>query len=50
MDKFNFIPVFLSKLFTNTGLYQIYVFIIACFGIQILYKLVAGWITNKWHY
>lgn len=50
MDKFNFIPLFFDVIFDNNGLRDYFVFIVACYGIQILYTLVAGWILKKWHY
>lgn len=45
--NYSFIPAFLSQLISNSGLRYIYIMIIATFGIELLYKLVAGWIKNK---
>lgn len=50
MSNFDFIPLFISELFNNLGLYQYLVYVVACFGIVILYNVVGGWIKGKWHY
>lgn len=50
MENFDFITVAISQFISNSGLHLMYTFIIACFGISIIYKIVAGWITNKWRY
>lgn len=50
MDKFEFISVFINELFSNSGLYQYLTYVVACFGIIIIYNVVGGWIKGRWHY
>lgn len=50
MSNFYFIHLFITELFNNLGLYQYLVYVVACFGIIILYNVVGGWINGKWHY
>lgn len=50
MDKFSFISTSINQLFTNSGLREYSIFLLSCFGIAIIYNVVAGWVKNKWHY
>lgn len=50
MDNFVFVPVYISQLFDNVGLYDYLVYVVACFGIIIIYNVVGGWIKGRWHY
>lgn len=46
MDKFDFINTFLSQLISNQGLRHIYIFIIAIFGIAIIYNILMVFIKR----
>lgn len=50
MEIFNFISTYISQLFNNSGLHQYFVFMVACFGVVILYNIVGGWVNKSWHY
>ena len=47
MENFDFISMFITEFFSNSGLYTYSVFVIAAMGLVILYKIVMSFIRSK---